>query len=240
MARLPRILRKIVLAPVLALGLLGAMAMEQRTHVPPPDVAPYHASVVKAFEDAAAKTWTIGMWSGKDVQIPPAAQRLLRLNANISRDYLDSNPGTIENPRRARVASMLIVQCRDSSDMDGHWPPNCYPARGEKKIAEYRRTITVNGQAIPLIEYQFEGVMQGRSSRHSIYNFLIIPGRGIVRDMADVRAAAADYRTRFLGAAQFQVIMDAYIPQDEREAIFAELIGPFQAVIKAINSGGQQ
>jgi hypothetical protein len=76
--------------------------------------------------------------------------------------------------------------------------------------------------------------------RKCVYNFLIVPGFGTTRDMDDVRKAATDYRQRYYGSAQVQVVMDGDLPQTEREEIFNDLVSPLGDVIKAINLGGPQ
>lgn len=229
--------RTVIAAPILCLGVLSAMAIETRYHLPPADVAPYHAAV-KAIVDQQVP-YFIGTWTGKDEPIPPGAQKLLKPNAIVSRSFVD-NSTDAGSRRGSRWASLLIEQCKDSSDMDGHWPPNCYPARGEIKVAEDKREWIINGMKIPLTEYHFVQSTQGRDFRRCVYNFLVVPHKGLTREMDDVRAAATDYRQRFFGAAQVQVVMDGDLPQLEREEIFVNLMTPIIPVIKAINSGGQQ
>lgn len=225
-----------IAAPLLCLGLLAGMTAEQRTHIPPPDVAGYHASIKTLLADEKRVPYFLGSWTGSDMPIPEAAQKLLRLNAFVSRRYVDNSAGT--TIRRTRWADLLIVQCSDSSDMDGHWPPNCYPARGERLEFQHARDWTLNGMNIPLNEFIFVHTNEGRTIRRCVYNFLIVPQRGIKRQMDDVRSAAADYRQRFFGAAQVQVIMDGDMPQADREAIFADLIQPITPVITLINNTG--
>lgn len=231
-----RLFRSVIAAPLLCLGLLAGMTAEQRRHVPPPDVAGYHAQIKALLADEKQIPYFMGNWTGNDVPIPAAAQKLLRLNAFVSRRYIDNSAG--ENIKRTRWGDLLIVQCSDSSDMDGHWPPNCYPAKGEQLEFHQARDWNVNGVEIPLNEFIFSYYDSGRLRRHCVYNFLIVPQRGIKRQMDDVRSAAADYRQRFFGAAQVQVIMDGDLPQDERELIFSELIKPITPVITAINTTG--
>jgi hypothetical protein len=71
--------------------------------------------------------------------------------------------------------------------------------------------------------------------RKSVYNFFVVPGRGIVPDISDVRAAASDYQRRCFGAAQFQVVMNADLPPEERDEIFTTLIGAGVDVINVLN-----
>jgi hypothetical protein len=241
-------------APVLSIGLLGGIFIEQRTHLKPKDVEPYHTRAKAAVDQVP---YFIGSWTGQDDDIPVAAQKLLRPNAILSRTYVDSSNGTpvatggaTSEPRSPyRTASLLIVQCRDSRDMVGHYPPICYRAHGltidEKSCGP--RDWVVNGKPIPGYEYQFTEVFQGRSSRTTVYNFLIVPGKGIVRDMKGVEQAAEDYEQRYYGAAQFQVVFQQPLRQQsssqgdraraERDEVFATLMGPNIALIETLTSG---
>lgn len=230
-----KIFRTLIAAPVLCLGLLGAMAVEQHRQGPPPEVEQYHAMVRTAIQTQVP--WSIGTtWNATPMPIPEAAQKLLKPNAIISLGYVDNS--NIDGSVRPRWGNLLLEQCRDSSDMDGHWPPNCYPAKGEKLEFQAPREWTIAGQVIRLTEYHFLQVTQDRTNRRCVYNFLIVPGHGTTRSMDDVRKAATDYRQRYYGAAQVQVIMDGDLPQTQREDIFAELVSPLNSVITVINSGG--
>jgi hypothetical protein len=223
-------------APVLSIGLLTGIFAEQRTHLKPKDVEPYHARAKAAVEQVP---YFIGTWTGRDDEIPVAAQKLLRPNAILSRTFVDTAP----EYRQRRAASLLIVQCRDSRDMVGHYPPICYRAHGltidEKSCGP--RDWTVNGRTIPGYEYHFTEVLGGRSSRTTVYNFLIVPGRGIVRDMKGVEQAAEDYQQRYFGAAQFQVVFQsdgsAEPSREERDEMFATLMGPNIQLIETLTSG---
>lgn len=238
MARRYRNLAMTLGAPLLSLGLLGGIFAERQRHLKPQDVEPYHATAKVAVEQVP---YFIGTWAGQDDEIPVAAQKLLRPNAILSRTFVDSAPGDFRN--KYRSASLLIVQCRDSRDMVGHYPPICYRAHGlsidEKSCGP--RDWTVNGKTIPGYEYHFTEVFQGRSSRTTVYNFLIVPGRGIVRDMKGVELAAEDYQQRYYGAAQFQVVFQSQGSADrsraERDEIFATLIGPNIHLIETLTSG---
>jgi hypothetical protein len=220
-------------APLLSVGLLAGIFAEQQTHLKPQDVEPYHDRAKTAVEQVP---YFIGTWTGQDDEIPVAAQKLLRPNAILSRTFVDSSS-------KYRPASLLIVQCRDSRDMVGHYPPICYRAHGlsidEKSCGP--RDWAVNGKTIPGYEYHFVEVLAGRSTRTTVYNFLIVPGRGIVRDMKGVEQAAEDYQQRYYGAAQFQVVFRsegaAERSRDERDEIFATLMGPNIQLIETLTSG---
>jgi hypothetical protein len=226
-----------LLPPILSIALLGGIVAETRSHIQPRDIEPYHAKAKEAIDGVP---YVIGTWTGKDQPIPMAAQKLLRPNAILSRVYVDS---ATNSPYQIRAASMLIVQCRDSRDMVGHYPPICYRAQGMTQDEKYcgPRDWTVNGKVIPGYEYQFTEVFQGQTTQTIVYNFLIVPGRGIVRDMKGVERAAEDYQQRYYGAAQFQVVFQglasAEPSRDQRDEIFATLMGPNLKLIETLTSG---
>jgi hypothetical protein len=116
--------------------------------------------------------------------------------------------------------------------MLGHYPPVCYRSHGDIMDAKNcrERDWAINDRIIPGYEYQFTKVRKEQTLRTVVYNFLIVPGRGIVRDMKGIEQAAEDYQQRYYGAAQFQVVFDcdasAEPPSERRDEIFATLIGP--------------
>ena len=230
--------------PLMSVALLAGIVAEQRTHLQPQAVEPYHEAAAAAV---AQVPYVIGYWTGTDEKIPPAAQKLLRPNAILSRLYSDNAPAAAPSPAddlraQQRTVHLLIVQCRDSRDMLGHYPPVCYRSRGD--VMESKncgpRDWTVNGMTIPGYEYQFTQVQAQRTERIVVYNFLIVPGRGIVRDMKGVEQAAEDYQQRYYGAAQFQVVFDCDAssppPAERLDEIFATLIGPNQKLIETLTS----
>ena len=226
---------------MLCLLLLGGIVAEDRTHLKPADVEPYHAAARAVIED-----WpkTIpdrdgdrtGQWTtSTDESLPPSAEQLLHPNCVIDRKYT-SNLLTVNG--LPVQASLLIVQCKDSRDMAGHYPPICYPAAGEQPISDpdgQPFQINVNGIGINGREYHF---LQKTLPvfRQCVYDFFIVPGKGFVSDMTGVRKAAADYQRRYYGAAQFQVVMDADYPQELRERIFRTIIGANARALSVLNT----
>jgi len=238
MRRPNRKLAFVLAPPMLSVGLLAGIVAEQRTHLKPKDVEPYHTRAAQAIN---AVPYIIGTWTGEDKKVPLAAQKLLKPNAILSRAYVDSAPSVSHVPKSA---SLLIVQCRDSRDMVGHYPPICYRSQGMTLDEKYSgpRDWQVGGKTISGYEYQFTEVREGQTSRKTVYNFLIVPGRGIVRDMKGVEEAAEDYQQRYYGAAQFQVVFGGLASADrsreERDEMFAALIGPNLKVLETLTSGG--
>lgn len=231
---LPRFVSR-MLAPAVTLGLLLGMVAEQRTYLREEDFKPYHDKARAAIE---AVPWHIGGWSGTDHDIPKEAQALLKPNKIISRLYKDMADFQ-EGDRRL---SLLIVQCKRSGDMVGHYPRNCYPAIGMVMTQATPRDFNVTHPAagalsVPLTEYHFRENKAGRTNWTIVYNFMVVPGRGIVRDMEGVKAAAEDYQQRYYGAAQVQVVFASPLPQQERDEIFSLFLRELVPTIKTLNSG---
>jgi hypothetical protein len=247
MANRARKLTFVLAPPVLAATLLAGLTAEQSSYVKPQDVEWYHT---RAREEIDKIPYAIaqGRWTGKDQPLPTAAQKLLRPNAVVSRTYEDNQKidANSSSGGRERAATLLIVQCRDSRDMLGHYPPRCYRSHGmEQKYAE-PRDWNVGDMTIPGVEYGFEQKLVGQTYRTTVYNFFVVPGgrtnNPLRRDMDAVRDAAEDYQQRYYGAAQFQVVFQglsgADLPRSERDEIFRTLIEPTIPVIKTLSSGG--
>ena len=222
----------IFVSPLMCLMLLGGIVLEDRTHVKPSDADPYHLRAREVIENWP-KQISQGSWlTVKDEPLPTPAEQLLHPNAAINRSYRSD---AVWANGRPVEASLLIVQCRDSRDMAGHYPPNCYPASGDEQLSAQKFNLAAGGVTIDGMEYHF---LQKTVpvSRRCVYDFFIVPGKGIVADMNGVRRAAGDYQRRFYGAAQFQVIMDADLPQDLREQVFKMIIGANPDAFSALNT----
>jgi len=219
-----------LISPTLCLALLGGLAIEKQSRVRPEDAEPFHVNAKRAIDSIP---YQLGGWCGQDEEVPPAASKLLRPNAIFSRTYVD--PTNVY-----QRATLLIVQCKDSRDMLGHYPPICYPAHGMTQILQRPHDWTIAGQTLTGMEYEFLQSSHDHDIKLAVYNFMVVPGVGTARDMNGVLKSAADHQRRYFGAAQFQVAFAAdYTPQ-QREEIFSRLITPIAPVIQTLRSGGLQ
>jgi len=222
-------------SPLLCLGLLGGIVAEDRPHLKPSDVEPYHArarKVIEAWPEVIADK--DGTWhTSNNERLPDSAEQLLHPNCFISRGYTND---TIRQKGQFAQASLLIVQCKDSRDMAGHFPPNCYPAAGQPQIG----TAALFKMHFPGFDVEGTEYLFLRKSlpisRQCVYDFFIVPGQGSQPDMNTLQAAAKDYQRRYYGAAQFQVVMDADYPQDVRESIFRTIIGANAQALSVLNT----
>ncbi len=234
----------VLAAPLVSAALLGAIAIENSTHLTPTDVEPYHQRIHTLIGNVQPDgsfiggtiPYTIGNWVGRDEAVPEAAQKLLKPNAIFSRLYRDvSTDGMARN----RVASLLIVQCRDTRDMRGHYPPVCYPAHGQVEVSRKEKTWDLPGNLrVPGTQYEFAQNNGGDTTQRIVYNFMILPGHEgeIVPDIKGVNRVSEDYQQRYYGAAQFQLVMPATLSEPERDQIFRELVGANASVIKQLRT----
>src|SRR5947209_9164878 len=219
-------------APLACVMLLACIVAENSTHFRPRDAEPYHARAKAAIE---AMPFRFDGWTGRKLDVDPAAERLLHPNCILNRAYTDGR----------YTANLLIVQCKDGRDMAGHYPPNCYPAQGEQLTSARDFELPVVGQGhheiVKGVEYRFIKTTGLAVNERYVYDFFIVPGKGFVRDMADIRQSAKDYQRRYLGAAQFQVVFSdppAQMSPQQREEIVATLLGANAGVFEVLNMVG--
>lgn len=214
---------KLLAAPAVSIALLAGAWWQFRAPVGPTDLGNFHR---RAADAISTIPYRVGAWDGTDGAVPPAAQALLRPNAMFARQYLSSRTG--------EWAKLVVIQTRDPRDMSGHYPPNCYAGSGWTSSATpLARDFNIGGVSIPVVEYEF--MRTADAPRIVIYNWFILPGRGLRRDMPAVRRATGDFRTRAYGAAQVQVIVDASMPQARRHEVFAELVEPVLGLVRVMD-----
>jgi hypothetical protein len=95
--------------------------------------------------------------------------------------------------------------------------------------------MLVNGIPISGMQYEFLREVLP-AARQCVYDFFVVPGKGVVADMAGVRKSAGDYQRRWYGAAQFQVVMNADYPPEVRDQIFREIIGASPTALTVLNT----
>jgi len=193
----------------------------------------YFASVRSAVETIPYK---VGSWLGRDVAVAPAAVKLLQPNAIIQRQYDDQTSGA--------VLQLLVVHCGNTLDMQGHYPPVCYPAHGWRQVSSETLSVPVEGVALPATLYRFARVVDGVERQMSVINFFVVP-RGdeqFFADMGALNSASRSVVTAGLGAAQVQIVsFDARVDlrNDPAVARFLEAVGPVLRVIaEGVRSDG--
>ena len=215
-------------APVVLTLLLlgGTLADKVVFHLPPADATAYHARVRRAAEQVP---YNIGPWLGTDTPVPPSAVAMLHPNLILSRQYQDVRTG--------KIASVLLVHCEDARDLIGHYPPVCYPAHGWSKRSAARADRWVDGERVTITDYTFTATRVDRASDLRVGNFMVLPDGQMCPDMDGVETAAQDYRRKFFGAAQVQVITDAGWSEADRVEFFRKVTGAAGPLLREIRSG---
>lgn len=217
----PRFLK---LLPVIVSALMAvAMFVQMQAWAVTDDASAFHQSIREAVKRVPIR---FSDWEGAEIEVPKPAADLLRPNALFARQY--------ENLKTQRAAKFVFVHCTDSRDMSGHYPPNCYPARGWTREGEGREvSVTVGRQSIPAVAYEFKRVEMGTTRECTVYNFFILPS-GFETRMSSVQTAGGDRRLRPYGAAQVQVILDSGTPEVTQLDIVAQLLEPLAPIIDTL------
>ena len=179
--------------------LAGGLGINQ-THLSPLDAGDYHARVRAA---AAHLPKTLGPYVGTNVDLPPAASELLTPNVLLARRYRDLSEGG--------VFTFLFVQCFDARDMLGHYPTVCYPGQGWKLT---RREDLPDTSVGPVAVFRFSRGVGSSVQELTVAQAFMVPDETLTTDIRAIDRAAGNFRTRHLGAAQWQIIRPGFAEID--------------------------
>ena len=215
------------LAGVAAAVMLVGVAVHGYSFPSGQSAAPYHAAVRQAALDLPRQ---IGPWVGADTEVPEAAIALLRPNVMLSRRYRNQTTG--------RSFDLLLVQCADARDMEGHFPPVCYPAFGWNQAAANPLVIPLRDLKVPAMSYQFTRQSAGgRQYRVWVTNIILLPQGSFATTMSEIRRLAGTYSDRFFGAAQVQLVFDDRWTQTDRREVAAQVGAALQPIMELVLSG---
>lgn len=231
-----------MLAPLVCLGMLLGAMVAQREWPQRGDARPYHERCAAAIRTIPLQ---MGPWVGKERAPQTAAIELLKPNAIRNIEFTDPRVTALRQPENRIFLS--IVQCRRIADMLGHYPANCYPAFGDTLSDQQAREWLLpadDEMPAPLkiqgMEYTFERAINGKTYKRIVYNFMVAPGRGVLREMKELEEAAEDYVQRYYGAAQVQLVFDSLAGQElsqaERDMVFSTLMRYCAPAIEVVKS----
>lgn len=213
-----------VIISVVAAAMLVAVSFSQRVSIDQDDVDAYHLRMKQSIQ---AMPIDLGGWTSSEVPIPPSATKLLRPNAIIAREYRTLEHGGLS-------ATILIVQCADIRDMQGHYPPNCYPAHGWSE-GEY--AVDARFGPLDTVRYEFSRTAGNQESGITVYNLFFLPSGTVTHSMDAVRKAGADYVVRPYGAAQVQVVINSGVAREHHAWILDEMFAIARPVVEALLEG---
>jgi len=193
----------------------------------PPGLDEYFLRVRESID---AIPWRIGGWNGKEVPPTPGARRLLRPNVIVQRQYTDE---------QGRVVAMLIVHCGNVRDMDGHYPPICYPGLGWRLEGTSERTIGTGRESLPATDYSFTRREDGLESSLLVTDFFVLPSaeQPVHARIDAVRAASRSAAIAGLGSAQIQFVSSHPFEETEWSEILKQFASELSFVIDEIGDG---
>ncbi len=215
--------------PALTVGLLLVLpvVVPNRTRIDAADLE-RQALVTTAVRDAPYRIG--GRWVGKDIEVPPAAKRLLHTNAILSRRFQRIGGGA--------TVSLLLVHCTDVRDMGGHYPPVCYPSAGWTRVDTQRSDaieLMVDGRPLPLRVYEFSRIEGGiRKARIRVFNVFILPDGRLTTHIGQVRHLGERLAVSAKGIAQMQVITSMTMDDDEAAEAAREILEGMPGLMAAL------
>ena len=217
------------IAPALAAGiLLALLATGGSGSITTAQTEKYQRKVAAMIDQIPVK---VGPWIGRDVQAPAAAVKILRPNRILQRRYT--------NPATGQTFSLLVVDTGDVRDMQGHYPPKCYPAHGWEELD--RRDIAVDfaGSSFPAKEYDFRRTVDGFEQRMNVIGFFVVPDGSVdlVSTYKGLLAAGRRRTQAGLGAAQIQLVSGGDMDAGERRRLANLFVRAIEPVIRVVAGG---
>lgn len=182
----------------------------------------YHERVAQVINSIPIDT---NGWTGQQVPLPQSAIKLLDPNALVARHY--------SNKEKNVAATLLIVQCRDTRDMAGHYPPRCYPSSGWMDSESNPTRMYTLGH-FDIKRYGFQRIAGHVERGISVYSLFILPTGEMTTSMREVRRLSANYDFRMYGAAQIQVVIDGDVPEEDHDWILSDMFEIALPTIRAV------
>ena len=226
------------LAAAAVLVVAGA-ALADRTVIrtPPAEATAFHAHVRDAIDDVpnTIVAGRDGVLVGEEVPLPPSAVAMLEPNATLSKRFRRVSG----NGELADWAQFLVIHCRDARDLEGHYPPKCYPGRG----FEQESSQPVDWPELGLVgqRYVFSRSSAGTNETIHVFNLMLLPDGTVGRDMSTISDATRRLRLRERGAGQVQIVFPAprssAVPTEASRQRIAELEAQFAERLLAAHAG---
>lgn len=170
-------------------------------------------------------------WIGADAEAQAPAIRLLRPNKLLQRRYV-SQDGTA-------TFSLLFIHCTDARDMQGHYPPVCYPAHGWTIDRATQTDFILGPSRAPCTVYHLSALRHGRTMTMTILNFFAVPwvSESLSANMSSVNRAALSSSRSWIGAAQIQVIVSDDVSEEHMTSLMRQIAPAIEPAIREVIDG---
>lgn len=223
-------------APVCCALVLAAAAVQSSMLPSAADARPYHEAILQVAENTPIQVEGL---KHEPMEIPQGSLDLLRANYSRAVQYTDE--------RLNSSCMFLLIQSRDARDLDGHYPPRCYPhVSGYVEKNREAREWAIDGMTIRGMEYTFAESDEPGAPRWVIMHFFVLPGSdapegGTTGNLSKMRQAAADYLRRHFGAAQVQLLFrETSATRAQRDAIFKRIMNAHAGLLQTILAGPEK
>lgn len=187
-----------------------------------------NAEVAKIFSEAP---FMIGDWIGEPVPVPTAAIEILRPNAILSRRFRRLDGGD--------SADLIIVHCSDARDMQGHYPPKCYPANGWNEPDTNDRQdyeVSIDGKEIQIRVYHFKRIDGwGSATTTRVINFFILPNGEFTHEISAIGRIVSRLSLSIQGVAQVQIVTSGDMPLERSIKAAEELLSGLSSVMTILS-----
>lgn len=225
------------LSPLAAIALLltAPLALPTGGTITPEMLA--HTERIIAAIDTAP--WVVGRWIGRGVAVPPAAWEILKPSAILSRHYIAAMGDDQQSGVRSEV-TFTVIHCNDMRDMNGHYPPICYPAHGWLPDDADIRPVnwvseTLGDQTI--MHYRFRRSTAGNLVNHlHVLNFFIMPDGRITPDLEALRSLTRRRSQSLRGVAQVQLVYGGSMDGEQALQALTELVDGMPQLFETLRS----
>ncbi len=220
-------------APGIALGVVIGLPVIMPNHLRLDPAAMARQEAVAAAVEGAP--YQVGRWWGRKIEVPRSAVELLKPNAILSRRFQRADGG--------HPVSLLLVHCMDIRDMEGHYPPVCYPSSGWVLLEDTQADevmLEFRGRPLPVRVYAFRRIEDGiREARIRVYDFFVMPDGKVTSDIAVVRGRSERLALSAQGVAQVQIITAVEMPPAEAVAAANELLEGMGEILDSLGIGAR-
>lgn len=224
---LNRPLRSLGLPPFVTAIVLAVMLVWNLTANARPAASPEYLHAVRT--QIAEIPYAIGPLVGTDLEVIPAAARMLRPNAMFQRVYRD--------PIKGYSISVVVVHCEDVRDLAGHYPPVCYPNAGWDQISDPLPIVCrIDGADIPARRYEFQRHLGLERDSLMVQSFFVLPSADTpyAPDMKVVDRAARSPQSAGLGAAHVMMVMPRSQDRAVSDRLVDDVLRALRPTIRAI------
>ncbi len=206
--------------------LLAAIAGRAYFEKPPPQAGQY-LTHVQAL--AAQMPKVFGYWHGRNVPLPQSAVHLLQPNVDLCRSFVNTKTG--------EQATLMVIDCSDTRNLSGHYPPNCYPGNGWVLDRSTPMTWVIQKRPIQGMEYKFHRGAFDTESHIYVDDFFVMPDDKFLATEREFLHDSGSFNERVVGAAQVELTLPGNMLPADRLRVFHDLVGANWKLITAILHG---